>query len=81
MRKVKVTQERLPGIGTLFELRTACGLAVSVAYHPSGRRHVSLTEPGADEPLATVALSRTEALAVAALLTGTNIELTTMPKS
>lgn len=81
MRKVKVGQQRLPGIGSLFELRTACGLAVSVAHHPSGRRHLSLIEPGADEPLATVILSRTEALAVAALLTGTNIELTTTPTS
>jgi K+/H+ antiporter YhaU regulatory subunit KhtT len=76
MRKLKVRHERLPGVGDLFELDTAGGLTVSVACLRSGRRDIAVTQPGDDEPLATAALSRSEALAVAALLTGTAVEFT-----
>jgi K+/H+ antiporter YhaU regulatory subunit KhtT len=77
MRKLKVRHERLPGIGDLFELDTAAGLTVTVVTHRSGRRDIAVGKMGADEPAITAALSRTESTAVAALLTGTNIELTT----
>ena len=81
MRKLKVRHERLPGIGDRFELDTAAGLTVTVVNHRSGRRDISLGESGAETPLATASLSRTEAVAVVALLTGLHIELTTIPSS
>ena len=77
MRKLKVRHRRLPGIGDLFEVPTAAGLIVTVVTHRTGRRDIAVGRPGADKPVITAALSRTEATAVAALLTGTNIELTT----
>ena len=76
MRKLKVRHERLPGIGDRFELDTTGGLTITVVHHRSGRRDISLAQPGAEAPLVTTALSRAESVAVAALLTGLHIELT-----
>ena len=81
MRKLKVRHERLPGIGDRFEFDTTAGLTVTVVHHRSGRRDISLAEPGAENPLVSAALSRAESVAVAALLTGLHIELTTTAKS
>jgi K+/H+ antiporter YhaU regulatory subunit KhtT len=81
MRKLKVRQERLPGIGDRFELDTGGGLTITVVNHRSGRRDISLAERGAEVPLATAALSRAESVAVAALLTGLQIELITTART
>jgi K+/H+ antiporter YhaU regulatory subunit KhtT len=78
MRKVKVHHERLAGVGERFQLTTASGLNVTVVCHRSGRRDLAMGAPGADAPIVIAALSRTEAAAVAALLTGTHIELQTV---
>lgn len=77
MRKLKVRHQPLPGIGELFKVDTACGLTVTVVSHRSGRREIVVGRREADEPLATAALTRNEAAAVATLLTGAHIELIT----
>ena len=77
MRKMKVRHQPLPLVGDLFELGTSSGRTITVISLRSGRRDIAIGHPDAEEPLATVGLSRTEATAVAALLTGTHIELTT----
>jgi K+/H+ antiporter YhaU regulatory subunit KhtT len=79
MRKLHVRHQPLPGIGDMFQLDVTSGLTVSVISHRSGRRDLAITERQAEEPLATAALTRAEAIAVAALLTGTHIELTSTP--
>jgi TrkA domain protein len=75
MRKLKVGHEPLPGIGERFHIAAASGLTVTVVSHRSGRRDVAILEADADEPLATVALTKGEAAAVAAVLVGAQIEL------
>lgn len=75
MRKLKVRYEPLPGVGELFELIAASGLAVRVVSQRSGRRDLALGAPDADEPTVTVALTKAEATALAALLVGAHIEL------
>ena len=77
MRKLKVRHERLPGVGDLFELVSSSGLAVTVVSQRSGHRHLAIGAPDADEPIVTAALTRSEATALAALLVGAHIELTT----
>ena len=79
MRKVKVRHQLLPGVGERFEMGTSSGLTVTVVCHRSGRRDLALGEPGADAPTVTAPLSRAEAAAVAALLTGASIELQPIP--
>lgn len=79
MRKLKIRHERLPGIGERFHLEAASGVTVTVVSHRSGRRDVAVLEAEGDEPLATAALSRAEAAAVAALLVGAQIELVETP--
>jgi K+/H+ antiporter YhaU regulatory subunit KhtT len=81
MRKQKVQHQALPGIGDLFAIATGSGLTVTVVAHRSGRRSVTVGEPEADEPLASVALTRKEAVALAALLAGAHIELTPTPRA
>ena len=76
MRKFKIRNQSLPGVGQLFELDTSSGLTVSVVSHRSGRRDLVVAERGAEKPIVTAPLSRAEASAVAALLTGVHIELT-----
>lgn len=77
MRKQKVRHVPLPGIGERFDLVAASGLIVTVLTQRSGRRELAVGEPGADEPTAIISLTRAEAAAVAALLVGAQIELTT----
>ena len=48
-----------------------------VASHGSPPRDLSIGFPGADRPEVTVALTRAEATALAALLVGAHIELIT----
>jgi K+/H+ antiporter YhaU regulatory subunit KhtT len=78
MRKLKVRHRPLPGIGDRFELDTADGLTVTVVSHRSGRRDIAIGEPGRDEPLAITRVTRSQAAAVALLLTGAHVELTTV---
>jgi K+/H+ antiporter YhaU regulatory subunit KhtT len=77
VRKQKVRHVPLPGIGERFELAVAEGGTVSVISQRSGRRQLALGVPGNDEPTAIISLTRAEAAAVAALLVGAQIELTT----
>ena len=75
MRAQKVRHRRLPHIGELYELDTADGPVVTVAVNRSGRRDVAVRQRDAEEPYMQLSLNRSEALAVASLLTGSHIEL------
>jgi hypothetical protein len=61
MRKLKIQHAPLPGIGELFELVATSVLAVTVVSQRSGRRDLAIGAPGADQPMATAALTRAEA--------------------
>ncbi len=78
MRKLRVRRQLLSGVGELFELETSSGLTVVVVAHRSGRRQIALRAGDAERPAASTTLTRTEALAIAALLSGTHIELVTV---
>jgi K+/H+ antiporter YhaU regulatory subunit KhtT len=77
MRKVSVQHERLPGVGESFELVTTSGFTVTVVNHHSGRRDIAIRGRGADDSLAIASLTDTEAAAIALLLTGAYVEVTT----
>lgn len=81
MRKLKVRHQPLPGIGELFELDAASGLTLTVVTHRSGRRDLAIGTGDEDQPKVTVGLTRTEALAVAMLLSGVQVELAMVPRS
>ena len=81
MRKVKVRHERLPGIGERFDLDTAAGLTVTIIGHRAGRQHIAISAPESEVPLATAALTSPEARALAMLLAGAHVEVTTAPKT
>jgi K+/H+ antiporter YhaU regulatory subunit KhtT len=81
MRKQKVKHRALPGIGDFFEIAIGSGLSVSVVNHRSGRRDLAVGVPGAAEPLVSASLTRNEAIALAALLTGAHIELIATPQT
>ena len=81
MRKIAVRHHPLPGIGDLFELDAASGLVITIVNHRSGRRDVAVRTREADQPAVVVALTRNEAAALAALLTGAAIEVVTTPKA
>jgi K+/H+ antiporter YhaU regulatory subunit KhtT len=81
MRKLKVRHDRLPGIGEVSAFDVASALTVTVAAHRSGRREVAIRPRDRDEVDATLSVTRTEALALAAVLSGTYIELTITPSS
>ncbi len=76
MRKMKVRHRRLPGIGDLYELDTAAGETITVIGHRSGRRDVAIGRSDSNDSLLTTGLTRSEATALAMLLTGVNVELT-----
>jgi K+/H+ antiporter YhaU regulatory subunit KhtT len=78
MRKLKVRRHRLAGIGERLELDTAAGCTVTVVNHRSGKRDLAVTDPGGDAPRLTIGLTRTEATALAFLLTGVHVELDTV---
>jgi K+/H+ antiporter YhaU regulatory subunit KhtT len=78
MRRVKVRHRRLAGIGDRFELDTTDGSTVTVISHRTGRRDIAIGVPGGDAPLAITGLTRSQATAVALLLTGAHVELTTV---
>lgn len=64
-----VTEHALPGIGQRYDLRAAEGGSVTVVIHHSGRRDIYILD-GGDEPLATVALSDSQARTLGAILGG-----------
>ncbi len=78
---MKVRHQPLPGIGELFELDTASGLTLTVVTHRSGRRDIAIGARDEEQTAVTAGLTRAEALAIAALLSGAHIELATAPRS
>ncbi len=81
MRTLQVRHQRLPGIGELFELDTASGLTLTVVTHRSGRRDIASGTRDEARPAVTAGLTRAEALAIATLLSGAHIELSTPPSA
>ena len=81
MRTLKVQHETLPHVGDRFEFSTGAGLTVTVVAQQSGQRELAVSQPNDDQPLVTLSLSRTEATALAALLTGVHVELTQTPRA
>ena len=79
--KLQVRHERMFGIGELFELVTASGLAVTVVVQQSGHRELYIGQPASDERPSAVSLTQPEANAVATLLMDTHIELEARPDS
>ena len=79
MRSLKVRQQTLPRVGERFELDSDAGDTISVVSHGSGQKSLAIRRPGDEEPWASTTLSRDEAAALAALLTGAIIEVTTVP--
>ncbi len=80
MRKLKVRHQTLPLLGELFELDTASGLTLTVVTHRSGRRDLAIGTRDEEQPTVTAGLTRTEALAIATLLSGTHLEVATTPR-
>jgi hypothetical protein len=81
MLKLKVGQKALPGIGDVFEIASDSGLPVTVVALRSVRRHLAVGNPGDDQPVVTVALTRPEATAQATPLAGGPIERITTPRA
>jgi K+/H+ antiporter YhaU regulatory subunit KhtT len=75
LQALGVRHHPLPGIGDLFEVDLEGGGALSVVQHRSGGRALMVRDGAACD--AAVEVTQPEALALAALLTGTQIELTT----
>lgn len=80
MRKLNVRHDPLPGIGDVFEFDTASGCTVTVVAHRSGRRDLELKGSGRDRRRSAI-LSRSESAALASLLTGAIVDITTSPRS
>jgi K+/H+ antiporter YhaU regulatory subunit KhtT len=69
--EVHVREHPLPGSGRLFHLTLTDGTLVAIARAPrAAGPTLSVTPPGADEPLMTVHCTSAEATTMAALLSG-----------
>lgn len=77
MRKLRVRQRSLPGVGELLELDTRSGQTVTIIVHRSGRREIGLRRRGDETATATAPLTAAESVALAGLLTGAVLDLTT----
>lgn len=77
MRKVRVRHRLLPGVGELLELDTRSGQMVTIIVHRAGRREIGLRRRGDETAAATAPLTAAESVALAGLLTGAHIYLTT----
>ena len=75
MRRLRVRQRSLPGIGEVLELATRTGQTVTVVIHRSGRREIGLRRRGAETTEAKAYLTASEAVALAGLLTGARVYL------
>lgn len=68
---IRISEERLPGIGRRYELRVAADRSLSVIVQQDGARPIVVLGAGADEPEFAVRLNLEQAVALAALLMGT----------
>jgi TrkA domain protein len=76
LRKLRIRQRFLPGIGELLELDTRSGQTVTIVVHRSGRREIGLRRREEEAAAATAPLTAAEAVALAGLLTGARVYLT-----
>jgi TrkA domain protein len=76
LRKLRIRQRSLPGIGELLELDTRSGQTVTIVVHRSGRREIGLRRHDEESAAATAPLTAAEAVALAGLLTGARVYLT-----
>ena len=77
MRKLRVRERSLPGVGELLELDTLSGQTVTIIVRRSGGREIGLRRRGDETAAATAPLTAAESIALAGLLTGARISLTT----
>ena len=68
-----ITEVALPGIGQRYELRAAEGDSVVVIIHHSGRRDIYIIDRR-DDPLASVALTDSQARALGAVRGGAYVK-------
>lgn len=79
--EVHVRQERVPGLGQLFQLAAPDGSAITVVAEDStGRRELLVRAPGADEPSARVELPEAHAVTLATLLSGVRVVFESEPE-
>ncbi|MEZ5323302.1 MAG: hypothetical protein R2698_14750 [Microthrixaceae bacterium] len=81
MRRHKVRYEQLPKVGDLFEFDTESERTITVIVHRSGTRELAIGDPGDEEPFLVLDLTENEALALATILTGNQIDLSTTPRT
>jgi TrkA domain protein len=72
---IHIREQRLPGIGSRYDLDVAEHRVLSVVARTDGSRELAVRAQGADETAVTVPLSREQAVAVAALLTGARFSI------
>ena len=75
MAGIKVQAQRLPGIGWRYSLPADQGRELAIVVENRGPRHLALVDPSTDESLTTMRLSEAEASALAALLTGSRLNI------
>ena len=76
MRRLKIRHARMPGIGEKFEFVSGSCLTMTVVGQRSGRCDLSIGRGVGTDPMATASLTKSESTALAALLVGAHIELT-----
>lgn len=68
--KLRIIEQRLPGIGHRYELVLGGGQRLVVVVEQAGGRELGVFRSGTEEPEHVVHLSQEQAVAVAALLSG-----------
>jgi K+/H+ antiporter YhaU regulatory subunit KhtT len=76
MEQITVRHQPLPGVGDRFQLLAGSGWTVTVVCHGAGQRDLALVKTAGDQPIVTARLTGAEAKALAMLLAGVHITLT-----
>ncbi|MDQ4144388.1 MAG: hypothetical protein M3198_11710 [Actinomycetota bacterium] len=75
--KVRVREQRLPGIGHRYDIQLDDGRHLFVVVQTDGRRTVGIMTSASDNPDVVAILSQDQAVAVAAILTGARFAIDT----
>lgn len=78
---ISIQERTLPGVGRRYDLALDHCRQLSVIVSYSGQRRLSIGHEAADEPTATAVLSHTQAIAVAALLSGVHLTVRPAPEA
>ena len=74
---IHIREQRLPGIGHRYEFEVDAGRKLTVVVQNRGRREVGLVSRLVDEPDVVVSLTREQAVALGALLSGARFSIDT----